>query len=316
MDHAFGIIGATEPSSFFIDRVHALLSQQKYYYSHILIPQKRELSSGIRIFDIYRDRLCQWLYSVVDYYNFDRDIVALTMNIIERYCHSSQSSTTMDDKGEVKSTIQLVTLSSLYIVLKVSCQKTIEFDSFLSLGRNAFTKEQIETMEMTIMDAIEWRISIPTTKLFTSHFLVLLRKVLFRTAIQNVDDDEEKEDNEEDNLSRSLRAIMHEILCTSFFLVELSVCDSFYNDEGILPSTVAAASVLYAMRLSSISQSLIYKTQSLIFQVIDMETECKNELDMCIARLCESYSLGKYENQSSYARESSPTHVSEYYLSE
>lgn len=315
MDHVFGII-ATDSSSFFMDRVHALLSQEKYYYSHILIHQKRELSLGIRILDLYRDRLCQWLYSVVDYYNFDRDIVALTINIIERYCLSSQSSVTMDDKEEVKSMIQLVTLSSLYIVLKVSCQKTIEFDSFLSLGRDEFTKDQIETMEMTILDVVEWRISIPTTKLFTSHFLVLLRKVLFPAVIQNDEEDDEKEDEEEYSFSRSQRAIMHEIRCTSFFLGELSICDSYYNDEGILPSTVAVASVLYAMRLSSISQSLIYKTQSLIFQAIDMETECKNELDMCIARLCESYSLGKYESQSCFARESSPTHVGEFYVSE
>lgn len=299
MDYAFSD-GVTELSSFFMDRVHTLLSQQLYYYSHILIDEKREPSLGIGILDLYRDRLCQWLYSVVDYYNFDRDIVALTMNIIERYSHLSDSVITED----VKPKIQLVTLSSLYIILKAFCHETIEMDSFLLLGRSQFTKEQMVTMEMTIMKVIDWRISIPTPKVFISHFLALFRKVVFPTV------------SEGEKHSKKILELMYEIKCTSYFLGELSICDSYYNEEGILPSTIAAASVLYAMRLSCIPQSLIYKTQSSIFQVIGMETECKNELDICIARLCESYSIGKYGSQSSSARKSSPTHVSEGYFSD
>jgi hypothetical protein len=305
----------TEPSSFLMGRVQALLSQQMYYYSHILTDEKREPSLGIDILDLYRDRLCQWLYSVVDYYNFDRDVVALTINIIERYCHSSKCfigamkprDLLVDEKiDDVKPTIQLVTLSSLYIILKVSCPETIEFDSFLLLGRSQFTKEQLVTTEMTILDAIEWKISIPTPKVFTCHFLVLFRKVVFPTTSTE----------EEPQPSRKILKLIHDIKCTSYFLGELSICDSYYNEEGILPSTIAAASVLYALRLSNIPQSLIYKTQTLIFQAIGMETECKNELDMCITRLCDSYSTGNYESKGSFSRESSPTHVSEGYFSD
>lgn len=350
MSHDFHV----EKSSLFSERMKVLLLQQKHYYSFLTAPRSRPkggfMSTKCALFEFspatsiatlarvdcdrptmeleqYRDRLSQWLFSVVDYYALDRDLVAVILNVLDRFYHDhrsvslSRSVSEFHDanlsrqehqkRSEIHSSIQLATLTSLYIVVKAYSKEKLGFDTLLSLAKNIFTKNQVLHMEIVLMNAVQWRISVPTPKVFIHHFLMLLRYVISSHL-----------DMDKDEAQLHMICLMPDIQSKMYFLGELSACHSYFHDEGFLPSTIAAASLLFGMRLCKVPRPLIHQTQLVLFQHVGLNSsEEKDVLFRCMSGLCAIYSCGDYDEEepeddgwyiSSSRREPSPTHAQDF----
>ena len=58
----------------------------------------------------WRDKICEWAYNIVDYFNYDRELVFICMNFLDRYA--------MKRRVDTK-TYQLAAITALFLVVKI-----------------------------------------------------------------------------------------------------------------------------------------------------------------------------------------------------
>jgi len=202
--------------SFYIDRISAMRRQEtnNYYCSTF---EQRFSQSQIGIDDFNRmnshcrEKICSWSYEIIDYFELSRRTVALSLDLFDRYF--AKSGINMYDERSVR----LVSLTSLYIAIKVHETKKVEIYTLMRLCIGYFLFEDIQLMELEILKSLKWMVNPPTTVDFIYHFLKLL-PVTVRTPIRN------------------------KIFEVSCYVAELSVCDSFF--VGIPRSNIAFAAIL------------------------------------------------------------------------
>jgi len=173
----------------------------------------------------WRDKICEWYYTIVDYFNYDREIVFVCMKNLDRYSMKRA----LDPK-----TYQLAAMASLFIVIKVyepsNSNRRIDVGSLRRLSQNVFSEESILLMETDMLKSLSWFIFPPTSLTFAKNLSSLLSSLM----------------EEYDTLKVSPRAI-HEVQELTRFLTELSVCD--YSYVRHFSSTIGLASFLNAIEL-------------------------------------------------------------------
>mmetsp|Transcript_10511 Transcript_10511/g.20984 ORF Transcript_10511/g.20984 Transcript_10511/m.20984 type:complete len:299 (-) Transcript_10511:304-1200(-) len=114
-----------------------------------------------------RTALVDWCYSVVDHCQFSRETVASAMEMVDRFL--SMPSSSADDAVRVayealrdQSKFQLLTIAALYISIKINEQMVISSDLFSEICSRAYTVEEIEDMERTLLRGLSWRCHVPT----------------------------------------------------------------------------------------------------------------------------------------------------------
>ena len=93
----------------------------------------------------WRSHICEWLYQVIDHFDYDREIVAMSMNYLDRY---------LCKRPVNKRTFQLLAITSLYLACKVYHQNNgskLRMSSLIKMGRGNFTEEHITAMEGSIL---------------------------------------------------------------------------------------------------------------------------------------------------------------------
>lgn len=94
----------------------------------------------------WRSKICEWLFQVVDYFNYDREIVAVSMNYLDRY---------LCKRPVNKRTFQLLAMTSLYMASKLHRQynsSRLRMSSLIEMGREYFTEEHVTAMEKSILE--------------------------------------------------------------------------------------------------------------------------------------------------------------------
>ena len=93
----------------------------------------------------WRSHICEWLYQVIDHFDYDRETVAISMNYLDRY---------LCKRPVNKRTFQLLAMTSLYLACKVYHQNDgskLRMSSLIKMGRGNFTEEHITAMEGSIL---------------------------------------------------------------------------------------------------------------------------------------------------------------------
>ena len=119
-----------------------------------------------------RLKIVDWCYSVVDACQFDRETVALTMEMVDRFL--STSSITAQEALYNRKKYQLVAMSALYIAIKTNEKVSFGSGYFATMSRGAYSAEQIEAMELAILHGLSWRINAPTSIQMVHHILSLI----------------------------------------------------------------------------------------------------------------------------------------------
>mmetsp|Transcript_21291 Transcript_21291/g.25349 ORF Transcript_21291/g.25349 Transcript_21291/m.25349 type:complete len:320 (+) Transcript_21291:33-992(+) len=220
-------------------------------------------SSSGGLNEIWREKICEWSYQVVDHFDFNREIVAISLSYLDRFLATRQVN---------KKIFQLAAMTTLYLAIKLFETGTLQMTSLIELSRGYFTVEHIAVMEATILRSLSWHVHPPTTLAITRHLIQLLPN----------------------ECERSLR---HDIMELSRFLSELSVCDYYFVTRK--PSSIAIASLMNAIdgidhhRLSAKQRLEFINNISSISHLdcySDEVVECRN-------RLQDMYHQGGYCNQ-------------------
>lgn len=226
-----------------MDNLHALLNQEqsgKYICSDYLdplcwqttshqAPKKPKFEdsfrasttpttgpSGSRIDEYCREQIVEWSFRVVDYFRIDREVVAVSMNFLDRYLSHRRC-----DRNAFK----LAATTTLHLAVKIlyPC-KLADLGILSDLSRGEFRMSDVCTMEVQILDALKWNMHPPTICAFCSIFL----DFFFASRVVTMSSHD-----------------LDDIYDVASFFCELSICD--YSFAMASPSTVALAAILNAL---------------------------------------------------------------------
>ena len=118
----------------------------------------------------------------MNYYNFPMLSVEVTMNIMDRYLglYVPPEERTMD-------TLHLLTLTSLYLALKLTTLERPAPHIFVRLSRSKFTVAQVEEAEMKIIRGLNWQVHPPSAETFAHLYIQVLSKVYPKEILRRVE---------------------------------------------------------------------------------------------------------------------------------
>jgi hypothetical protein len=223
-------------ASFVIDKVEAMMRQEQtvYLYRRYIKPppNAKYLHEDPEDMAVWREKICHWTYSVIDHFELSRKTVAVSINLFDRYL------ATQGNRCD-GSLALLISLTTLYIAIKVHEKKKIKLSTLTELSRSQFSGADIEEMEVKILQNLSWLVHPPTVVDFISHLLKFLPPAVSMPVRQNIFE-----------LSR--------------YMAELSVCDPFFIEHH--PSTIAFSAIINVLdgdmnrsRISAPCRSEFYK---------------------------------------------------------
>mmetsp|Transcript_11140 Transcript_11140/g.17089 ORF Transcript_11140/g.17089 Transcript_11140/m.17089 type:complete len:299 (+) Transcript_11140:111-1007(+) len=161
----------------------------------------------------WRQRMCEWMYGVVDHCNFRRDVVAVATAYLDM-CLSIDS-----EIINSRQSFQLSALATLYLAMKVYDTSFVKVESMIKLGRGLFKAADVLEMERRILFKLQWRVHPPTAMCFLRQYTRLIPTTVFP----------------------STSFMITEI---SRFIIEISIC--LYKFITCPPSLIAFAAVAIA----------------------------------------------------------------------
>lgn len=117
-----------------------------------------------------RSKMIEWCYQVVSFCNFDRETVEIAMSYLDRFMLSPNAFSAREDR----TVYQLAAMTALYTACKIHEPVAMDPKLVSSLSRGAFTPEQVEAMEQTLLAAVQWRLNPPTSLSFARQFLTVI----------------------------------------------------------------------------------------------------------------------------------------------
>lgn len=204
------------PKECVLERIQAMMNQEETSYryeSYFPAMSAEELEHASQLNCSWREKICQWSYNVVDHFDLPREVVAVSLDLFDRYLatQSNQCSGNM---------ALLASLTTLHIAIKVHSDKKIKISTLASLSRGQFGAKHIEQMEWRIFNSLKWKVHPPTLFAVISHLLMLFPS----------------------DVNHSMRKELFEV---AIYVAELAVCDSFF--VRFPASTIALAAIMNVM---------------------------------------------------------------------
>jgi len=175
-----------------------------------------------------------------------RDVVSYAMSYFDRI---------VPHYGINDTIVQLVSMTCLYLAIKVHCPKKISVQSMVSLSRGSFRDDQVVKMERIILHGLNWHLNPATPHLFL--------EIFFETSQEN--------------------ASMDEIKDSATYLLELAVCDSFFMNKKA--SSIARAAILAAMDIVERSLEVDVVLEDLLVD------DDRSMVEKCYIRLSQIYNV-------------------------
>ena len=108
-------------------------------------------STSRSISEMWRDKICEWTFKVIDHFEIKREVASISMNYLDRYL----SIHTVDMK-----TFQLASMTSLFLAVKLYESTTLSVSSLIELSCGNFETEHITSMENSILWCVSYCIFI------------------------------------------------------------------------------------------------------------------------------------------------------------
>lgn len=209
--------------------------------------------------DRMRAILIDWLVEVHLKFKLMPETLFLTVNIIDRF---------LERRSVMRSKLQLVGVTAMLLASKYEEIYAPEVRDFVYITDRAYTREQILTMESVMLNALKFKITVPTSFVFLNRFL--------RIA-------------EADSTCKQLAS----------FLVERQMQE--YGMLKYSPSEVAAAAVNIALRTlrgaaawtPELSKYSGYSQEAMATCIRDMQHHCTSQSGS-LGAVRKKYSLKKF----------------------
>jgi len=234
-----------------VDAVAALLEQERTHYSpagDYLSLSRATQRTREHVTNTTRHDMCQWAYTNVDEFGYDREVVSIMLSYLDRM--SSIAAKQIEGPLKVLD-FKLTAISSFYLAIKlhgevegaVHPQKPA-IKTMVALCQGVFSVEDIEAKEREILSTLGWHVNPPTMLCF---IVALLRFLPDSWGYEPIDD-----------------RIATNVYEMARYLVELIV----YRSDIIFQfksSEIAYASILYALDILQYRDPFPYEAR-LAFQ--------------------------------------------------
>ena len=107
-----------------------------------------------------RMALVDWCYDFVDHCHISREVVASAMEMVDRFLSIPSQVTHLALHN--RKVFQLLTIAALYSSIKVNETLAVGSTFFSEMSHSAYTAEEIENMELTLLIGLSWRCHAPT----------------------------------------------------------------------------------------------------------------------------------------------------------
>lgn len=216
-------------------------------------------SATSQINEVWREKICEWCFQVVDHFDFNREIVSVAMSYLDRYL----ARRTVDRR-----IFQLAAMTALYLAIKLYEPGKLRMTSLIDLSRGYFMAEHVVAMESSMLQSLRWHVHPPTPHAFCRDLLRLVPGEVPSRAREDA----------------------HEM---ALFMTELSVCDYWFVAQK--PSAIALAAVLNALELQVQGPRRLAPecTAAFLRRAADvgMDAATDAEIVACGARLRETYNV-------------------------
>ena len=99
-------------------------------------------SSSSSINELWREKICEWSYQVIDHFDFSREVVSVSIHFLDRY---------LATRTVNKKIFQLAAMTCLFLAIKLYEPGRLSMQSMIELSRGYFMVEQMVAMETSIL---------------------------------------------------------------------------------------------------------------------------------------------------------------------
>jgi hypothetical protein len=188
-----------------------------------------------------RTKMATWCYQVIDFCKFNRETASIAMNFLDRYMLTESGAAVWADRKM----FQLAAMTCLYTAVKIHEPEAMDPKLVSTLSRGAYSTTQVEAMEVTILNALEWRVNPPTALAFVRQFLELIPV---------------------DVVSQSMRETAHDI---TKFQTELAVTE--HDFVTVKASTIAFGSLMNSLESLQLDDKVLGYIGYIICQSIGID---------------------------------------------
>ena len=121
---------------------------------------------------VWREKVVQWSYDVVDHLNEERSVVYVAINILDRYCAIKEQK--MDEKS-----YEIASLSCIFLAVRISGSGNLLISELVSMSRGGITAKDIISTGTNIVRELRWECKIITPMDFVSSLLKLVAPTHF-----------------------------------------------------------------------------------------------------------------------------------------
>ena len=133
--------------------------------------------------EAWRTTMITWYFQVADCFCFDRGVVFVALDYLDRVVHENLSTSKFTTNEE----LQLTAVTSLYLAMKLHGEielqpgkeskyerKKLTIDAFVLLSKNQFDACEIEAMELALLSILKWQLNPPDARTYVACMLELM----------------------------------------------------------------------------------------------------------------------------------------------
>ena len=160
----------------------------------------------------WRTIICDWCYTVVDFFDYEREIVSVAIYYIDKVDKN------LDCQLKNSRMLELIAVTALNLAIKLTLTEGLrhEFLAYIT-SHNDISKGQIVETEKFMLESLDWCVHPPTPLLFCNYICFLA-------------------------------SIKQDAFSIAQYLIELSVCDSWFVARR--SSSVAVAAIFCSVQMS------------------------------------------------------------------
>lgn len=129
-----------------------------------------------------RKALATWLVNLCHYCKYSQETAEHALNLVDRFMLTSRGSKVLESKSQ----FQLATIAALYVAAKIFELEALTPTTLAMLSNDGYTPEDIEMMEAELLDALEWRVNVPTVFAFIRETVRLIPETIFDKTVKRV----------------------------------------------------------------------------------------------------------------------------------
>lgn len=185
-------------------------------------------SQPIIVLQQWRMIMAEWIFELVDFFDYPREAAAVSMNYLDRTMSALRSSGSAPPS---KLEFQRIFITCSYVALKLACRSIpcLSAAQMALISRGLFTEERIVASERELLERLRWRLHPPVGHSFLECYAKLLQA------------------------GNDLPVCWELIFDDARYLVELALLDTKLAMQR--PSLIALAALLNALSDSELSAS-------------------------------------------------------------